>query len=158
MNDALAFTHQLGEPPVRSVGNDEIGVEKKQKRFRHLRAQVDEAAEQCSRQNDAVLAGLARHQIIKRGELNLADRSEPLERARLADVIDELAFGDEHDLDIEHCCKRREVARREQRWQRHRRQLFGVNRAPKRDDQTGWWSHWLSGLTKPGIRLAASRS
>src|SRR6516164_9124329 len=70
----------------------------------------------------------------------------------------ERAFGDEHDLDVEHRRERRQVARREQRRQRHRRQLFGVDRPPERDDQAGWWSHWLSRLTKPGIRLAASRS
>jgi hypothetical protein len=42
LNDALAFAHQLREPPVCSVGDDEIGTEKKQKRFRHLRAQAAE--------------------------------------------------------------------------------------------------------------------
>src|SRR5262249_4242966 len=82
-----------------------------------------------------------------------ANGREPLERARLPNIIDELAFGDEDDLVIEHRCERRKVARGEQCRQRHRNQLLGIDRAPKRDDQTGWWSHWLSGLTKPGIRL-----
>ena len=79
MNDALAFAHEFAEPPIRSVGNDEIGVEEQQERLRHVRTQVDEAAEQCSCQNDAVFARLARHQIVERGELDLANLGEPLE-------------------------------------------------------------------------------
>src|SRR5262249_19767145 len=98
------------------------------------------------------------HQIVERGELDRANGGEPLERARLADIIEEFAFGDEDDLDIEQGCQRREVVRGEQCRQRHRNELFGVDRAPKRDNHAGWWSHWLSGLTKPGIRLHPASS
>jgi hypothetical protein len=99
--------------------------------------------------NDAVFARLAGHQIVERGELDVAYRGEPLERARPPNVIDELVFGDEHDLNIEHRCQRREVARSEQGRQRHRNQLFGVNRAPQGDDQASLILHPIE-LTRLG--------
>ena len=119
----LALEHQFAEMPQRSVADNKVGIEKQQVGLGHGRPKIGEAAEQRIGQHDTVVAGQVGHQVVERNELGAAEPARRLERGGCRMVSNSLVSVTSTSSTSNIPPKRRQVARREQGWKRHRHQL-----------------------------------